>query len=209
LSWDDYAAVSSLLGTLLTIALSRIVAARRVLPGRMLLVRALSALVGGMLLRRIHRSCGARLLVPEVLCSFVSRELLWSDWSKAECVTIRAEGKRRYLKKRGTIQRLPSAPRVGAALRNKLVIPKNPSGRFCICHGQFPYGVKRVGPSTTFPRRNQKKCPTTALGWKKDWTRPGATAVAGSFGCLQRILNLDSGAACARQVCSDCDHKQH
>ena len=32
----------------------------------------------------------------EVLFSFVSHELLWSDWSKAERVTIRAEGKRRY-----------------------------------------------------------------------------------------------------------------
>ena len=85
---------------------SRIVAARRVLLGRILLVRAVSALVGAMLLRQIHH--------PEVLFSFVSHELLWSDWSKAECVTIRAEGKRRYLKRRGTIQRLPSAPRVGA-----------------------------------------------------------------------------------------------
>jgi hypothetical protein len=83
-----YAAVSSLLGT--------IVAARRVLLGRILLVRALSALVGGMLLRRIHRSGRVRLLVPEVLFSFVSHELLWSDWSKAECMTIRAEGKRQY-----------------------------------------------------------------------------------------------------------------
>jgi hypothetical protein len=28
-------------------------------------------------------------------------------------------------------------------------------------------------------------------------------------GPLQRIRNLDSGAACARQVCSECDHEQH
>jgi hypothetical protein len=27
-------------------------------------------------------------------------------------------------------------------------------------------------------------------------------------GPLQRICNLDSGAACARQVCSECDHEQ-
>jgi hypothetical protein len=154
--------------------------------GRILLVRALSALVGGILLRRIHRSYQVRLLVPEVLFSFVSHESLWSDWGKAECATIRAEGKRRY--QRGKLQSNACLLPLALGLLGGINFSFRKTHR---ADSVFATDSSLMASNQSVPLRRslagiKRNVQRLLWGWKKDpaW---GNSAVAGSFGCLQRI----------------------
>src|ERR1700691_3406615 len=71
---SDLRYATLLLRTLFVITLAGVVALRWVLLGRVLLVRTLSALVGRMFFRLVHRSSGPGLLLLEIFFSFVSHE---------------------------------------------------------------------------------------------------------------------------------------